>query len=385
MEIVFSSIFLTHHQVPVSDALWELTGGNYRFIADQPLPEEFVRRGYPDYSDRPYVVEAFRSDAARAEVLEMARKADVLISGGVSTAYERARLAAGDRLTFEYRERWLKRGAVNLLSRRLLESQWLYHTRFRRKPLYMLCAGAYVANDLYRFGSFRDRCYKWGYFTETGGAGDGAAGEAGRCAGPARLLWCARFIGWKHPEMVPRLAARLRERGFTDFRIEMVGDGPLRSAVASQIEQLGVGDCVTLSGNLPNAEVLSRMQESDIFLLTSDRNEGWGAVLGEAMGCGCAVVSSDLVGAAPFLVKDGENGRLFRSEDLDSLTEKVAALLTDAGGRARLGAAAAATMAGPWSPQAAAGRLVSLCEGLLSGRDPGFADGPCSKAVPFHY
>ena len=185
--------------------------------------------------------------------------------------------------------------------------------------------------------------------------------------------------------MVPDLAARLRDRGFRDFEIEMIGDGPLCPSVEAQIARLGVEDCVRLPGNLANEAVLERMQAADIFVLTSDRNEGWGAVLGEAMGCGCAVVSSDQVGAAPFLIDEGRSGLLFRSGEIDSLADKVSALLQDPALCRRMGDAASVTMASDWSPEAAARRLYSLFEGLLSGKDPGFQDGPCSKAVPFHY
>lgn len=45
------------------------------------------------------------------------------------------------------------------------------------------------------------------------------------------------------------------------------------------------------------------MRESHIFIFTSDRGEGWGVVLSEAMANGCTVVASNKIGAAPFLVK----------------------------------------------------------------------------------
>ena len=53
------------------------------------------------------------------------------------------------------------------------------------------------------------------------------------------------------------------------------------------------------------------MKKHHIYCLTSDKNEGWGAVLNEAMSSGCCPVSSIEAGATPYLVKDGVNGFSF--------------------------------------------------------------------------
>jgi glycosyltransferase involved in cell wall biosynthesis len=45
-----------------------------------------------------------------------------------------------------------------------------------------------------------------------------------------------------------------------------------------------------------------------VFIFTSDRNEGWGAVLNEAMGSGCAVVAADLIGSVPYLIEHKKMG-----------------------------------------------------------------------------
>ena len=69
------------------------------------------------------------------------------------------------------------------------------------------------------------------------------------------------------------------------------------------------------------------MRNHDIFIFTSDRQEGWGAVLNEAMDSGSTVVASDAIGSSPFLIKDGQNGFLFKSENHKSLYQKVAYLI----------------------------------------------------------
>ena len=65
------------------------------------------------------------------------------------------------------------------------------------------------------------------------------------------------------------------------------------------------------------------MRVSHNFIFTSDRGEGWGVVLSEAMANGCTVVASNKIGAAPFLVKHKKNGLLFQSGSIKSLYKAV--------------------------------------------------------------
>ena len=100
--------------------------------------------------------------------------------------------------------------------------------------------------------------------------------------------------------------------------------------------------------------------------------------MNEAMSQGCAVVASDLIGAAPFLIEDGKNGLLFKSENLNSLYKKVK-LLFDEDYRTMISTNAVLTMQKIWNPQTAAERFIHLSERLIRGLDTDYIDGPCSK------
>ena len=63
------------------------------------------------------------------------------------------------------------------------------------------------------------------------------------------------------------------------------------------------------------------------FVLPS-RNEGVARVLIEAMACAKPLIGAN-VGGIPSLIKDGENGLLFKSEDVDDLAQKLTILLKD--------------------------------------------------------
>ena len=123
------------------------------------------------------------------------------------------------------------------------------------------------------------------------------------------------------------------------------------------------------------------MTRCDVFLATSNRKEGWGCTVNEAMASGCALVASDAIGAVPFLVQDGENGVEFRSGDLDDLCEKVISLCAEPARIERLSRNAILTIDGVWNARVAAERFVAYSRAILEGKDVEYAFGPMSLCV----
>ena len=186
----------------------------------------------------------------------------------------------------------------------------------------------------------------------------------------------------QHPELPVMLAKRLKDKGY-NFHLDMYGSGDELYSTQQLVKSLALNDKVSFCGNLPNEEILKQMRKHEIFLFTSDRNEGWGAVLNESMSNGCAVVASNLIGSVPFLIQDGENGMVFKSEDLDSLTQKVCYLLDNPSIRLEMAKKAIHTMREVWSPANAAKRFVELVQKLLDDDVTPYTDGPCSIAYPY--
>lgn len=162
----------------------------------------------------------------------------------------------------------------------------------------------------------------------------------------------------------------------------MYGSGPEHDRIKALISSLGLQDCVFLKGNLPNDEILQEMKQHDIFLFTSDRHEGWGAVLNESMSNGCAVIASDKIGSVPFLIEDGVNGLIFKDQSVDDLTLKLEYLINNPDKCTELGNRAISTMCNIWSPGNAARNLLKLIDGIKSGNPQIIDSGPCSPAYP---
>jgi glycosyltransferase involved in cell wall biosynthesis len=126
-----------------------------------------------------------------------------------------------------------------------------------------------------------------------------AEGDAlGRSEDPVRrLLSVGRLDREKNPTLLLDVLAALR--GETpDWRLVVVGEGPLRSSMEARIEELGLDGAVELSGYVPiDGQLPSLYRSSDAFLHVS-WTEGVPQVLFEAFAAGLPVVATDVGGVA---------------------------------------------------------------------------------------
>jgi glycosyltransferase involved in cell wall biosynthesis len=115
----------------------------------------------------------------------------------------------------------------------------------------------------------------------------------------------------------------------------ILGDGPLRPALESQVGKLGLQDRVRLPGRVGN--VGDWYARADLYVMSS-RFEGFPNTLGEAMACGCAAVSYDCDTGPRDIVRDGVDGLLVRPVgDVRALAAALGALMADDAQRARMG------------------------------------------------
>ena len=318
MKLALYINYLNHHQAFLADAFFEVLGKEFVCICTKPKSDSELKGGY-DYSNREYCIDATSSIETYNDSMTYAREADVCIFGADSYefAVERAKNNRAG-LSFEVGERWLKRGVINVLSPRFLKWLYLYYVYFRKGNFYRLCASAFAAKDVNFVGAYINRCFRWGYFIKVN---DLASTTFSKCNLP-RIMWCGRFIKFKHPELPVKLAARLKSKGYR-FVMNLFGSGQELESTRNLAKKLDVEDIVNFEGARPNDAIKLAMREHDIFLFTSDKHEGWGVVLNESLANGCTAVCSDEVGAAPYLLDDGKNGYVFEAGNMDSLEAKV--------------------------------------------------------------
>lgn len=389
MTLAFFSILLNHHHLPVADEFYKMLGDNYHFISVMPVVKSELKGGL-DYSSRPYCIRTYDGKTEYGRAMKIALSADVCVfDGNEVLPFFIARAKTG-KLSFDLSERWLKRGILNMLSPRLLKHYWAYICHLRKPSIYKLCASAFSSHDDNTIGMYRGKHFKWGYFTQVEEC-DVEASPDVSTSNITPLMWCSRYLRLKHPELPIMAARRLKDYGY-HFVVDMFGSGEHEVRARRLAQELNVADVVLFKGNVPNEQLLLEMRKHEIFLFTSDRNEGWGAVANESLANGCALVASDAIGSAPWLVKDGRNGFLFRSSAtncsfdspdqgaLDSFVEKIRWLLDNPDDLYRMRKESTRIMKEAWSPKVAAERLLILSNNLMNGNGTIFIDGPCSKA-----
>lgn len=356
VKFVFVSNYLNHHQIPFCNAMYALLGGSFAFIQTEAVEQERIRMGWSEKIGQPYLRRYYEEPEACRGLIESGAVA--LFGGTDDESYIQPRLQAG-RPVIRYSERLYKTGQWKAVSPRGLRKKYNDHTCYRKKPVWMLCAGAYVPSDFHIVRAYPQKMLKWGYFPETRHYD---VDKLMREKDPARLLWAARMIDWKHPELPLKTAKYLKEKGHA-FHLDMVGGGALEETVRRLVAEYGIGDVVTLHGYCPPDKVRSLMERADIYLATSDRQEGWGAVVNEAMNSGCAVVGDHMMGAVPYLISHGENGMIYESGREEMLFRLTEQLVQNRALCERIGRNAVRTITEEWNAEKAAGRLAAFCVG----------------------
>lgn len=401
MKIVFVSNYINHHQIPFCRALINAVGpeGEFVFIQTEKMEAERVAMGWNADSLPEFVLCSHADDASHEKALDLIMKADAALIGWVTDmSLVMPRLQAG-LLTFRISERLYKKSKLIAYNPRGLYAKYKEHTAFRKGPAYLLCAGAYTASDYGIFNAYPGKKFKWGYFPETKDYGNDYLPDMKSAPGEkVRLLWAGRFIDWKHAENALLVAGKLLEEKIP-FHMDIIGTGELEEELKQIATERRLMEDVSFLGAMPPEKVREYMEKADIFISTSDRNEGWGAVINEAMNSACCVVVPAEAGAVPYMVKNGNNGFVYRSDDTDELTADVLQAARYPEIRQSYGMNAYETICYTWNAAEAAARLLKLIDLLMNAwwieegecgkpsktvPDPvtlPWTDGPCSEEI----
>ncbi|MFN8545939.1 MAG: glycosyltransferase [Candidatus Binatia bacterium] len=165
------------------------------------------------------------------------------------------------------------------------------------------------------------------------------------------------------------LAAQALARQGRRVQVLIVGDGPLREALAGRAAALGLDGMVRFTGNL--RDVRPALAAMDAFVLPSEA-EGMSNALLEALAAGRAVVATAVGGTSE--VCDGEQtGLLVPAGDPAAMADALARLLADPARAARMGAAGRAAVDERFGARAMVARLERLYEDRLAAGRRGLA------------
>lgn len=120
-------------------------------------------------------------------------------------------------------------------------------------------------------------------------------------------------------------------KDFPELKLSIVGDGVQREYLESLSMRLNLKKSVCFHGSMLNSEIPEMLRKSAIAVVPSvvaesGDQEGLGLTAVEALGCGCAVVASDLPGIRD-VVKHNETGLLFESKNSTELAKSIVFLI----------------------------------------------------------
>jgi glycosyltransferase involved in cell wall biosynthesis len=152
----------------------------------------------------------------------------------------------------------------------------------------------------------------------------------------------------------------LRAATAAGVRALIVGSGPDRAYLET------IGRDAIFTGELPGTRVAEAYVAADMFALLS-AHEPWGVAVNEAAASGLPLVLSDRVGAAPDLLRDGENGVVVASGDAAAAADALRLLAVDPVLRKRYGARSR-ELVSAWGYEPSVDAFVAACREAIASR-----------------
>ena len=146
------------------------------------------------------------------------------------------------------------------------------------------------------------------------------------------LVFVGRLVEKKGVEYLIEAMAILAAE-YSQLELTVIGDGPLRDHLTRLANTRGVSGRVQFIGSVVNRDIPDYLRAAGVFVMPSvvaesGDQEGLGLVAVEALGCGCAVVASDLPAVRDSII-DGQTGLTAKPADGADLAAKIKVLLDD--------------------------------------------------------
>ena len=172
------------------------------------------------------------------------------------------------------------------------------------------------------------------------------AREGRQSPGTLRLLYAGRLSPDKGVHTVIESLALLA-KNYPDLqpRLSIYGGGPAdyEGRLKESVRKAGLNSRVSFCGLIPREEMPSAFAEHDVLVFPSIWSEPLARIVQEAMASGLVVVGT-CTGGTGEILKDGENGLVFESENPGMLAEKIRILAGNPALQALLAAAARSTV-----------------------------------------
>ncbi len=149
----------------------------------------------------------------------------------------------------------------------------------------------------------------------------------------SRIAYVGRLKRYKRVDHLVRAMPTLRA-SFPALHLDIVGDGDAKPDIEALVEQLRLGDCVTIYGYVDEETKARVLRSATVFGMPSEV-EGWALSVLEANTYGCPAVAYDVAGLC-VSIKHDETGLLVGAGDEEAYRTALASVLADPTLRARL-------------------------------------------------
>lgn len=139
------------------------------------------------------------------------------------------------------------------------------------------------------------------------------------------ILYSGKYIEKKRPLDLLQAFVELNS---PECWLLMMGEGDLRKEMEEMITKHSLKK-VILTGFVNQSKIAEFYAISDVFVMCSGLGETWGLSVNEAMNFNLPVIVSDLTGCSDDLVKNGDNGYVFKTGEIDQLVVKLKEVLIE--------------------------------------------------------
>lgn len=126
------------------------------------------------------------------------------------------------------------------------------------------------------------------------------------------LLFIGRFTEEKQPIRMIEIFSEIRKKD-QNYKLLMVGNGELKTAVENRIKELKLADSVQMIERIPNSDIWELYHMAEVFV-NLNQQEIFGMAILEAMYYGCKVVAWNAPGPN-LIIENGKSGWLTESND----------------------------------------------------------------------
>lgn len=298
-------------------ALSEIDGCAVTVIAEQALSPERQRLGWavPDYG-RAEVVIRPSQNAIRSLVYETNPNGVHLIEGWRGCQLSAAVCSALS----------TKRGRLGVITEAANDAGWKgpmrrglykwYCRAYGERTDFVLTMGQRGVDWFRGCGYPSQRLFPFAYSPEA--APSVQEGSNGSRDNEVAILFLGQCVSRKRCDILLHALQACRDFPWT---LTMIGDGPMKPKWIALASRLYLTDRVRFLPSMPRRSALAMLHSADLLVLPSTE-DGWGAVVNEALGAGVPAICTDRCGAADLLREDWR-GEVVQAGSVESLRDAL--------------------------------------------------------------